>query len=60
MQHQSQHPIQVVALRTGLTPHVIRMWERRYAAVCPTRTPTNRRLYSDSDITRLRLLSRAT
>jgi methanogenic corrinoid protein MtbC1 len=36
------------------------MWERRYGAVEPTRTGTNRRLYSDEDIERLTLLRRAT
>jgi len=60
MEHESRHPIQIVATRTGLTPHVIRIWERRYGAVSPERTPTNRRLYSDDDIDRLRLLCRAT
>jgi DNA-binding transcriptional MerR regulator/methylmalonyl-CoA mutase cobalamin-binding subunit len=53
------HPIKFVAQQTGLSPHVIRMWERRYAVVAPQRTPTNRRLYSDSDIERLSLLQRA-
>lgn len=53
------HPIQIVARRTGLSPHVIRIWERRYNAVTPGRTGTNRRLYSDSDIERLLLLHRA-
>jgi MerR family transcriptional regulator, light-induced transcriptional regulator len=60
MNHEQGHPIRVVARRTGLTAHVIRVWEKRYGAVSPTRTPTNRRLYSDSDIERLRLLHRAT
>lgn len=54
------HPIKIVARRTGLTPHVIRMWEKRYQAVLPQRTPTNRRLYSEADIERLSLLHRAT
>ena len=54
------YPIRAVARRTGLTSHVIRVWEKRYGAVAPLRTPTNRRLYSDSDIERLRLLHRAT
>ncbi len=54
------HPIKVVARRTGLTPHLIRIWEKRYKAVLPLRTPTNRRLYSDADISRLLLLRRAT
>jgi DNA-binding transcriptional MerR regulator/methylmalonyl-CoA mutase cobalamin-binding subunit len=55
-----QHPIQVVARRTGLSADVIRIWERRYAAVVPMRTSTNRRLYTDADIERLLLLRRAT
>ena len=41
-----QHPIKVVARRTGLSAHVIRIWEKRYGAVEPERTDTNRRLYS--------------
>src|SRR5919106_699327 len=60
MNHQQGHPIRVVARRTGLTSHVIRVWEKRYGAVSPMRTPTNRRLYSDSDVECLRLLHRAT
>ncbi len=54
------HPIQVVVRRTGLSSHVIRVWEKRYAAVEPMRTATNRRRYSDADIERLQLLQRAT
>ena len=42
--------IKVVARRTGLTAHVIRIWEKRYAAVEPERTGTNRRLYSEAQI----------
>lgn len=55
---ESLHPIQVVVARTGLTAHVIRIWEKRYGAVNPERTPTNRRLYSDAQIERLILLRR--
>lgn len=54
------HSIKIVAQRTGLSSHVIRVWERRYQAVTPRRTDTNRRLYSDDDIRRLRLLAEAT
>jgi methanogenic corrinoid protein MtbC1 len=60
MQSEQDHPIQVVVRRTGLSPHVIRVWEKRYGAVVPTRTATNRRRYSDADIERLLLLRRAT
>lgn len=60
-QHEEHgHTIGVVTRRTGLSTHVIRVWERRYGAVAPRRTSTNRRLYSDGDIERLRLLQQAT
>jgi MerR family transcriptional regulator, light-induced transcriptional regulator len=54
------HPIGYVATRTGLSPHVIRVWELRYKAIEPTRTDTNRRLYSDEDVERLILLRKGT
>jgi DNA-binding transcriptional MerR regulator/methylmalonyl-CoA mutase cobalamin-binding subunit len=54
-----RHTIQSVAERTGLTPHVIRVWERRYSTVQPTRSEGNQRRYSDEDIRRLQLLNRA-
>jgi DNA-binding transcriptional MerR regulator/methylmalonyl-CoA mutase cobalamin-binding subunit len=50
------HPIQVVASRTGISTHVLRAWEKRYGTVRPTRSATGRRLYSDADIARLRLI----
>lgn len=53
------HPIGYVARVTGLTPHLIRAWERRYGVVNPDRSETNRRLYSDEDILRLTALQRA-
>ena len=53
------HPIAVVAERTGLSPDVLRMWERRYQAVAPTRTAAGERIYSDADVDRLRLLDAA-
>jgi DNA-binding transcriptional MerR regulator/methylmalonyl-CoA mutase cobalamin-binding subunit len=55
-----QHPIGVVAERTGLTPDVLRVWERRYGAVKPQRSAGRQRFYSDADIERLRLLRLAT
>lgn len=59
MSNNVQYSIRVAARRSGLTPHVIRVWERRYGAVEPNRTGTNRRLYSDADIERLSLLKHA-
>lgn len=53
---EAHQAIKAVALRTGLTAHVIRIWEKRYGAVEPERTGTNRRLYSNEQIERLCLL----
>jgi len=44
---------------TGLSQHTIRAWERRQHTSGPTRTETNRRLYDEADVTRLRLLKHA-
>src|ERR1700759_905100 len=54
------HSIKTVARLTGLSPHVIRIWEKRYGAVAPARSDTNRRLYSDSEVERLNCLRMAT
>ena len=53
---EPHHAIKVASRRTGLSAHVIRVWEKRYGAVAPVRTGTNRRLYSDEQIERLGLL----
>lgn len=55
-----RYPVRLVALRTGLTPHVLRAWERRYGLVTPTRTDGGQRLYSQHDIERLSRLRRLT
>jgi len=60
MKDRTLHPIQIAAARTGLSPHVIRVWERRYGAVKPERDDGRRRLYSDGEIERLTLLRNAT
>lgn len=57
---QAVHPIQVVTRRTGLSADVVRAWEKRHAAIDPARSDGGRRLYSDADVERLRLLARAT
>jgi len=56
----AHHGIRAAAQRTGLTAHVIRVWEKRYGAVKPGRTGTNRRLYSDDQLERLSLLREVT
>jgi len=56
----SKHGIRVITSKTGLSPHVIRIWERRYNAVSPQRSASNRRLYTDDDLKRLTLLAELT
>jgi DNA-binding transcriptional MerR regulator/methylmalonyl-CoA mutase cobalamin-binding subunit len=53
------HPVRMVVQRTGLTPDLLRAWERRYGVVKPTRTAGGQRLYSDADVARLSVLKRA-
>ena len=54
-----RHPIRVVSKRTGLTPALLRAWEKRYHVVDPSRSDGGQRLYSDEDVHRLSLLHRA-
>jgi DNA-binding transcriptional MerR regulator/methylmalonyl-CoA mutase cobalamin-binding subunit len=57
---EKRHPIQVVVRRTGLSPDVLRVWEKRYGVVSPGRSSGGHRLYSDEDVERLQLLNRVT
>ena len=52
--------IGAVASLTGLSSPNIRMWEKRYQAVTPKRTESNRRLYSNDDVERLVLMKKLT
>lgn len=56
MKDSIQYPINVVSKLTGLSSHLIRAWEKRYNAVEPSRTGTNRRVYSDEAVEKLKLL----
>src|SRR5579859_2049573 len=40
--------------RVGVTPEVLRAWERRYAILSPDRTPGGFRLYGEDDERRIR------
>lgn len=50
--------IKEAADRAGLSPDVLRAWERRYGVVRPTRTASGYRLYSEADVARLRGMRR--
>jgi len=47
------YTIREAAARTGLSVPTVRVWERRYGVVAPTRTPAGYRLFDDAAIARL-------
>ena len=53
------YPLGAVTRLTGLSPHVLRAWERRYHVVEPLRTPGGTRRYRASDLERLRRVKAA-
>jgi len=48
--------IGAVSRLTGIPSDTLRIWERRYNVVTPSRTPRNRRRYSRDDVSRLLLI----
>jgi hypothetical protein len=40
--------------RTGISPQLLRTWERRYGLLLPARSPAGYRLYSEADEARIR------
>ena len=54
LEQEELFPIREVARLTGVNPVTLRAWERRYGLIVPTRTDSGHRLYSMSDIERVR------
>ena len=54
----AHYPIRAVSRLTGIGIDTLRAWERRHGAVTPVRDDRGR-MYTDADVARLRLLSRA-
>jgi len=53
------YPVGAVSRLTGLSPDVLRAWERRYRIVQPTRTDGGTRRYSAQEVERLLLVKTA-
>jgi DNA-binding transcriptional MerR regulator len=53
------YPLRTATRLTGLSPSLLRAWERRYGVVTPIRTPGGTRRYRAADLERLRLLKAA-
>ncbi len=51
------YQIKTVAALTGITTDTVRAWERRYQAIVPLRDAKGRRVYSEENIERLKLLA---
>ncbi|WP_415757902.1 MerR family transcriptional regulator [Pseudomonas sp. LT1P18] len=54
LEQEELFPIREVARLTGVNPVTLRAWERRYGLIQPTRTESGHRLYSMTDIDRVR------
>ena len=53
------YPLRTAARLTGLSPALLRAWERRYGVVEPIRTAGGTRRYSAADLEKLRLVKAA-
>jgi len=53
---QPLYRIGTLAKLSGLSTHAIRVWEKRYGAASPARSPGGARLYGDDDVKRFRLI----
>lgn len=54
LEREELFPIREVSRLTGVNPVTLRAWERRYGLIEPTRTESGHRLYSMTDIERVR------
>lgn len=57
---ERKYSVKAAANLSGLSPDILRAWERRYGAVVPRREGKGRRIYSEADLERLQLLKRGT
>ena len=53
---KTEYSIQFVSNITGINPHTIRAWEKRYSAVVPLRNESGRRVYNEEEVERLQML----
>lgn len=54
LEQEQLFPIREVARLTGVNPVTLRAWERRHGLIVPTRTDCGHRLYSMTDIEKVR------
>ena len=56
MSAQGRFRIGELSRRSGVTPDLLRAWERRYGLLSPSRSAGGLRLYSDEDLLRVRAM----
>jgi DNA-binding transcriptional MerR regulator len=56
----AEYGVKAVAAYSGINAHTLRIWERRYKAVVPCRSPNGRRIYSQLDAERLCIIAELT
>ena len=56
MQEDGLYTLNEVVKLTGIPKQTLHAWERRYRAVVPIRSESNRRAYAKEEVYRLRLL----
>jgi DNA-binding transcriptional MerR regulator len=56
---EATFPVRAAARLTGVSPDLLRAWERRYRVVEPLRSPGGTRRYRAADLERLRLVKAA-
>ena len=52
------YPINVVEKETNISKYLLRMWERRYSFPRPLRDEKGERVYTDDDVTKLKLVKK--
>lgn len=55
---QAEYSIKVACQLSGVNEHTLRSWEKRYEILQPKRSQTGRRIYTESDIDKLRYIKR--
>mgnify|MGYP000620965887 FL=1 len=51
---EAVYPIRTISNLTGVNAVTLRAWERRYGLIRPKRTPKGHRLYTESDLERIK------
>ncbi|MEE4116251.1 MAG: MerR family transcriptional regulator [Marinilabiliaceae bacterium] len=49
----AEYTIKDLEMLSGILAHTLRIWEKRYGIIKPSRTDTNRRRYDDSDLKKI-------